>query len=66
VNDPPQLLVSQTVLSNRYYLSQGNNTPVCWNMQIKLDGEVLSGLPASTRDEILGVTVRGCLVSEQA
>jgi hypothetical protein len=65
VNDPPQLITSTTILSTRYYLSQGSVCPVCWHMQLKLTGAVQSGLPASTRDEILGMTVRGCLISEQ-
>jgi len=65
VNDPPQLNPSVTVLGTRFYLSQGDDTPVCWHLQVMLEGSVTSGLPASTRDEILGLTVRGCLVSEQ-
>ena len=65
VNDPPQLNPSVTVLSNRFYLSQGTVPPLCRHMQIQLNGAVVSGLPTSARDEMLGLTVRGCLISEQ-
>lgn len=65
VNDPPQLTPSLTVLANRYYLSQGAIPPICRHIQIKLTGGLTSGLPASTRDEMLALTVRGALVNEQ-
>jgi hypothetical protein len=60
VNDPPQLVASTSILSNRFYLSQGATPPICRHMQIKLSGGAVT-----TRDEILALTVRGALVSEQ-
>lgn len=65
VDDPPQLQASTTVLSNRYYLSQGETPPVCRHMQVKLTGGTVDGAEQSTKDELLGLTIRGCLVSEQ-
>ena len=65
VNDPPGEVPSVTVLSNRFYLSQGGTCPVCRHMQIQLAGEEISGLPQTSKDELLSMTVRGCLVSEQ-
>ena len=65
VDDPPQLTPSTSVLSNRFYLSQGSNPPICRHVQIQLNGAVTSGLPASSQDELLALTLRGCLVSEQ-
>jgi hypothetical protein len=58
--DPPQLTASKSVLSNRFYLSFGTVPPVGRHMQIKL-----SGAAASTKDEILALTVRGALIEEQ-
>jgi len=60
VNDPPQLAPSSSVLSNRFYLAQGPTPPLCKHLQIKL-----SGGATATRDELLGLTVRGALVPEQ-
>lgn len=60
VNDPPQLAVSSSLLSNRFYLAQGATPPVCRHLQIKL-----SGTAVSTKDEILSLSIRGALVPEQ-
>lgn len=60
VNDPPQLAPSTTVLSNRFYLSQDAGVPMCRHLQIQL-----SGGKASTKDELLSLTVRGALEAEQ-
>lgn len=61
VNDPPQLNPSVSVLSNRFYLSQGTDTPICRHIQIQLSGQ-----SATTKDEILALTVRGALEAEQS
>jgi hypothetical protein len=60
VNDPPQLNPSISVLSNRFYLSQGATPPICRHMQIQLNGAAVA-----TEDELLALTVRGALVGEQ-
>jgi hypothetical protein len=60
VNDPPQLAPSVSVLSNRFYLSQGATPPICRHMQIQLTGQTVA-----TRDEVLALTVRGARVPEQ-
>lgn len=60
VNDPPQLVPSVTVLSNRFYLSQGKNSPMCRHIQIQLNGAT-----ATTKDEFLALTVRGARELEQ-
>ena len=60
VNDPPQLNPSNSVLSNRFYLSQGTVPPVCRHTQIEL-----SGTAVTTKDEVLAITVRGALIPEQ-
>ena len=65
VNDPPGEVPSVSVLSNRFYLSQGGVCPTVRHMQIQMAGEVISGLPQTTMDELLSMTVRGCLCSEQ-
>lgn len=59
-NDPPQLIPSVTVDSNRYYLLQGSVAPLCKHMQIQL-----SGGANNDADEILTITIRGALVPEQ-
>jgi hypothetical protein len=66
VNDPPGEIPSVSVLSNRFYLSQGGVCPTCRHIQIQLAGEEFSGLPQTSKDELLAMTVRGCLVSEQS
>lgn len=58
--EPPQLLVSSSLLSYRYALSQGTVPPICTHLQIQLNGGA-----TNTRDEILRITVRGALVPEQ-
>ena len=60
VPDPPQLAASVSVLSQRFYLSQGTVPPICRHMQVNISG----GL-ASTQDEFLALTIRGALVPEQ-
>lgn len=60
VVDPPQLKTITSVLSNRFYLMQGNVCPTCRHFQVQLAG----GLQ-TTKDELLALTIRGCLVSEQ-
>jgi hypothetical protein len=68
VYDPPQFYPvpsSSSVLAQRFYLSQGSTVPVGRHIQIQLQGMSISGVPASTRDEMLAVTIRGCLVPEQ-
>ena len=60
VPDPPQLAASVSVLSQRFYLSQGTVPPICRHMQVNISG----GL-ASTADEFLALTIRGALVPEQ-
>jgi hypothetical protein len=61
VNDPPQLPTIQSVLSKRFYLSQGNLCPVLRHIQVQLNG-----VSAATQDELLALTVIGALVPEQA
>jgi hypothetical protein len=61
VNDPPQLDPSVSVLSNRFYLSQGSEVPMCRHIQIQI-----SGSAAATKDEMLAITIRGALETEQA
>jgi hypothetical protein len=58
--EPPQLGASSSLLSYRYFLSQGTVPPICTHMQIQLIGGA-----TNTRDEILRITVRGALVPEQ-
>ncbi|MBZ5695984.1 MAG: hypothetical protein LAN36_11575 [Acidobacteriia bacterium] len=65
VPEPPQLVNSTSIQSNRFYLSQNATPPLCQTMQIKLSGEMISGLPASTKDEILQLTIRGAVVPEE-
>jgi hypothetical protein len=60
VNDPPQLVPSTSVYSNRFYLSQGPVPPLCRYLQIKL-----SGAANDTKDELLALSIRGVLVPEQ-
>jgi hypothetical protein len=60
VNDPPQLNPSTSILSQRFYLSQGTDPPLCKHCQIQL-----TGAAATTKDELLSLTIRGQLVAEQ-
>jgi hypothetical protein len=60
VNDPPGELPSTTVLANRFWLSQGSESPTVRHMQVEL-----SGSAASTRDEILSLAINGALQAEQ-
>jgi hypothetical protein len=62
--DPPQLFggePSESVLSNRFYLSPGTVPPIGRHMQIQL-----SGAATPTKDELLALTVRGCIIEEQS
>lgn len=61
VDDPPQLATSQSLLSKRFYLSQGTAPPLCRHLQIRL-----SGAAAETQDEVLSLSIRGALIPEQA
>jgi hypothetical protein len=58
-NDPPGLAPSVTVLSNRFYLSQGGQCPTLRHMQVQLTGGA-----QTTKDELLALTIRGALVPE--
>lgn len=60
VNDPPQLFPSETVLSNRFYLSQSAGVPTCRHMQVQLTGQAVE-----TKDELLSLTIIGALVPEE-
>lgn len=60
VPDPPQLSTSTSVLSKRFYLSQGTVPPVCRHMQVKLSGGAVA-----TQDEVLAITIRGSHINEQ-
>lgn len=59
VSDPPGALPSVTVLSNRFYLSQGGICPTLRHIQVQLNG-----VTATTKDELLALTIRGALVPE--
>ena len=63
VNDPPQAYTTASILGARFYLSDGPSTiqPVCRHIQV-----TVSGAAVTTQDEILGLTVRGALMPEQA
>lgn len=60
VPDPPQLATSTSVLSKRFYLSQGTVPPVCRHIQLQLTGTAVA-----TEDEILAITIRGAKIPEQ-
>jgi hypothetical protein len=60
VNDPPQLNQNSTVLSRRFYLSQGTQSPTCRHLQI-----LLTGQNVATQDQILSLSLQAALVSEQ-
>lgn len=60
VNDPPQLATSTSVLSRRFYLSQGAVPPIVRHMQFQI-----SGGETTLKDEIIGITLRGAMVPEQ-
>lgn len=60
VNDPPQLNRSSSVISNRFYLAQDTGVPVVRHIQIQVAGGAFI-----TKDEMLAMTIRGCLVPEQ-
>ena len=64
-NDPPQLAASVSVLSNRFYLSEGTVPPIGRHMQIRLDSQ-LSSLNNDSEDELLAMTIRGALIEEQS
>ena len=59
VNDPPAGPIITSVLSNRFYLSQGGQCPTLRHIQIKLTGTAVD-----TRDELLALTIRGAMVAE--
>ena len=58
-NDPPGAVPSVSVLSNRFYLSQGGQCPTLRHMQVQLTGTAVA-----TKDELLALTIRGALVPE--
>ena len=58
-NDPPAGPVSVSVLSNRFYLSQGGQCPTLRHLQVQLTGAAVE-----TKDELLALTIRGALVPE--
>jgi hypothetical protein len=58
--DPPGQIPSVTVRGRRFYLSNGPNCPVCRHIQVSVSGNAVA-----TKDEMLGITVRGALVLEQ-
>lgn len=60
VNDPPQLAASASLLSRRFYLSQGVTPPLCQHLQVQL-----SGGATATKDELLALVIRGARVPEQ-
>lgn len=59
VDDPPALAPSVSVLSNRFYLSQGGQCPTLCHIQVQLTGTAVE-----TKDELLALTIRGALVPE--
>ena len=68
--DPPQLanlfingvlVSSKSVLSNRFFLSSEKEPPVARHIQIQL-----GGVAATTKDELLSLTILGALVAEQS
>lgn len=61
VNDPPQLTASVSVLSNRFYLSQGTVPPLGRHIQVQVSGSNT----VSTKDEVLNITLIGRLSEEQ-
>ena len=61
VNDPPQINPSSSVLARRFYLAQDAGVPMCKHLQIQI-----SGGTEITKDEMLAITVRGALETEQA
>lgn len=62
VPDPPGNDASISVISTRYYVLEGADTPpVVQHMQLQINGAL-----ASTADEILALVIRGALVAEQA
>lgn len=63
-NDPTQLPISVSVISNRFYLSPGTVPPLGRHMQIKLTSNEAAD-SAGTKDEMLAITVRGALIEEQ-
>ena len=58
-NDPPGTNPSVSVLSNRFYLSQGGQCPTLRHLQVQLTGTAVT-----TKDELLALTIRGALVPE--
>jgi hypothetical protein len=59
-NDPPNLAPSQTVMSKRWWLSQGNLPAFCRHIQLKL-----SFVTEAVKNEVLTVTEIGSLVQEK-
>jgi len=60
VTDPPKLNPSSTVMSRRWYLSQGQDAAWCRHIQLKVS------FPAEAfKNELLTVTEIGALVNEE-
>jgi len=60
VADPPVLTPSQSIMSNRFYLLQGNDAVVCRHLQIKLS------FPAeAARNELLTLSIWGALLAQE-
>lgn len=60
VTDPPRLPTSQTIMSRRWYLSQGNAASWCRHIQLKL-----SWAAEAFKNEVLTVTAIGALANEE-
>lgn len=60
VTDPPKLIPSQTVMSRRWYLSQGNESYMCRHIQLKV-----SWPAESFKNELLTLTEIGALINEE-
>lgn len=60
VTDPPNLIPSQTVMSRRWYLAQGQASAFCRHIQLKI------GFPSeAAKNEVLSVTEIGALVNDK-
>lgn len=60
VDDPPKLAPSTSIMSKRWYLSQGNDPAWCRHIQLKI-----SFSAEAYKNELITVTAIGALVSEE-
>jgi hypothetical protein len=60
ITDPPRLSPSQTVMSRRWYLSQGQDPRVCRHIQVRI-----SFIAEALKNELLTLTAIGALMSEE-